>query len=372
MDAVPCSNSPNNVVISLAPTAAPTVTATPSPTPLPSCSVRGASGSTGAILVSVDYSNFGSSVSASIQCGNGRDATGVSCSGGACRGSCAYPSAGRFTAGARLNDVACSNSPSNVVVSQPVVATVSTPSPTPATVAGAPEGASPASTGLLESLGAPQQAEANISVSDLATSPSVILENVQTRASAMVSSDQPITGVTCDSPTENSESLCNCELTEQNSNGNETTYSADCVISPPVRGRYVVVFTNAAGATKTAELTLTPGEAAELRVIQRGQDLTFWALAAIALMLFAGGVYLVARKLEEIVTYKEKLIEKKGSLLNDMKMLKYRLMKRELDDLAYKKAYDLKQKELAEVEARIAECLRKEGKPPQQRGELGL
>ncbi|NYZ75021.1 hypothetical protein H0O03_02035 [Candidatus Micrarchaeota archaeon] len=354
--------------ISLAPTPTPTATPSPTPTPAPSCSVRSASGTVGTASVSVDYRGMGAVSSSVIHCGNGRDATSVSCAGGVCSGSCSYPNAGRFYLHATLNAVTCVDAG---IVAEISLAPTPTPTPTPApSVAAATPSPTP---GLLESIVGSRAPDANISVGSLATRPSVILENVQTHASAMVSSDQPITGVTCDSPTENSESLCNCELTSQGMQGNATTYLADCVISPPVRGRYVIVFTNAAGAKKTAELMLTPGEEAKLQVVQQAQPFTFYAVAAIAVMLFAGGAYLIARKLEDIVTYKQRLIEKRGSILNDMKMLKYRLMKRELDEVAYKKAYDLKQRELAEVEARIAEAeKRAKAKSPAKKGEIGL
>ncbi|MEW5955109.1 MAG: hypothetical protein AB1626_01055 [Candidatus Micrarchaeota archaeon] len=365
-DSFPCGNSPDNAVISLASTPTPTPTATPLPTatPAPACSVRSASGTAGSITVSIDYGGMTVS-SSSIDCGNGNSATGVSCAGGVCSGTCAYPRAGRFTARALLNDRDCTNSLNNVVVS-PAATPVSTAAATVmATVAPAAT-ASPAPGGFL----APREPDANISVGESVVSPRVTIENVPTSISTVVSSDQPVRNVSCDSPRDNEDSLCSCSLSVQGTQGNVTSYIADCTVSPPVRGRYLMRLTNAQGRTKDVEFILTPGEEAVVQPVQRGPDWTFYAIAAVALLLFVAMVYFAAMKLEEIITYKERLLEKKQGILNDMKMLKYRLMKRELDELAYKKAWDAKEKELAEVEARIAEAEKKEkAKPAGQKGE---
>lgn len=275
-----------------------------------------------AVNIRVEYSNLQAPPgSVNVACGNGRTAS-ASCVGtsGSCTAQCTYATQGSATPAAYIGAVQCASSSITVL----------------------------AQTALLRTA-----QEANISIAQLVTRPSVIIENTLTNVSAVLQSDEPVTAVECHSP--NAQSQCSCRLTPVGQNT-----LLDCTITPPVRGTYALTLTSASERTRQVELTLTPGEAAEVKVVERNFDYTFWAAVAVALLLAGYAAYYGATKLEEKLTVKEKLFKRRAEILKEIDTAKVRYMKGDILQSQFRDQYNAKQKELTEVNAKISEMEKKE------------
>ncbi len=264
-----------------------------------------------------------------ISCGNGRGATAPGCTSnvlgnGECSATCLFDAVGQYTPTALVQGANCTTS--RITISQAQT--------TPPLAIG--------------------QTDANITISNFATTPSIILEDVETKIATLVKSDVPVSSVQCE-PVENRQSTCTCTLASATS----TSTLMECTVKPPVRGKYRITLTAADGKIKTAEVTLTPGQAGKIDVINKGLDYTFYAAVAAALLLLIYGAYYAYNKIQEKLTYKERLYKRRETLLKDVEYAKVGYMKGQINQQQFQKIYNAKQVELTSVRTKIAEAEKK-------------
>ncbi len=266
-----------------------------------------------------------------IHCGNGKTASASGCGAdvngdGSCGATCTYEE-GQYTQTAAIQGVACT--PSNTRVTQ------------------APE----TNGGNLFDV----QEEADISIDNFVTQPAVIIQDTETKLTALVKSDSPVTSAVC-TPLDTQESSCECTLTQTT----EPNPLVDCTVQPPVNGRYQITFTSSDGKTKTAEVMLAPGQTGTIQVVNKqGSPLTLYAVAAAVFLLLLYGAYYAYSRISEKLGYGDKLKAKRQSLLKEIDYAKVNYMKGQLTQEQFQKLYSDKQRELSDLNAKIAELGKK-------------
>ena len=117
-----------------------------------------------------------------------------------------------------------------------------------------------------------------------------------------------------------------------------------------------MTFTSEDGKTKSAEVTLTPGETGRVEVINRsGEGYSLYLIALILGLIAIVAGYLIFQKLTAASTYKNKLYKRRSELLKEIDFTKMSFMKGELGQEQFQKIYNDKQKELTETNSKIAD-----------------
>ncbi len=266
-----------------------------------------------------------------VQCGNDKDVVAPGCDmdvfgKGQCKTSCTYSEAGTYTATAVIQGNTCT------------------------TTINALQGETQPGEQTQQPILTLESQEANITVSNFATSPQVILEDAETSITALVKSDQPITSATC-TPLDNQQSSCSCEL----STVSDTSAIATCQVQPPVNGKYQITFTAQDGKTKTAEVTLTPGQTGKIEVVNKPADNTMYLAITAVILLLAYGAYYAYNKITGKLASSEKLYKKREETLKEIEFIKASYMKGELGKEQFQKMYNDKQEQLTEINMKIAE-----------------
>ncbi|MFQ5405795.1 MAG: hypothetical protein ACE5DI_01420 [Candidatus Micrarchaeia archaeon] len=119
------------------------------------------------------------------------------------------------------------------------------------------------------------------------------------------------------------------------------------------------------------KIVLVPGASSvvtEREVVVTANDPFLTALLALVLLSVVGAVaFQVREKLKSEEEKRNALFKKKAQVENDFKMLKYRFLKRELDEVSFRKIWDAKEKEYSDIKTRILEQqerLKKKSLPP--------
>ncbi len=168
--------------------------------------------------------------------------------------------------------------------------------------------------------------------------------------------------ITCEGKTE-----CSCKFTTSFiAEGGQNTTWFRCIFQPIVNGSYSIIVSDQYDHLGKYNLSLVPGRSPVLfRVVETAAatDPLFTALLVLVLLsMVSGTAYLVREKMESEKNKRLALFNRKAQIENDFKMLKYRYLKRELDDVAFKKIWDAKEKEYSDVKARLLEQQEKEKK----------
>jgi hypothetical protein len=159
----------------------------------------------------------------------------------------------------------------------------------------------------LEGLLGVSSVEANVSVEELATSPSVVIEGQPLKLSAVLSSSESVEVVGC-APGNNASS-CSCSVS-----GQPPSQVLDCDVLPPVKGKYVVTLLAASGLKKEVGVVLNPGEKAMLA--PKALDFVYMAFQVLIVVLVAGAILFGLLALREKMpkNEKKKLVERRKAV----------------------------------------------------------
>lgn len=259
-------------------TAKPTATAGPTASAEPHCTLtvnKQTVATPGSAEVTFTYYAPQSTKIQSVQilCGNGAVAQASNCLTGACKTTCTYSSATNCVGKSQCTLTA---SAEGLSCSAMLSLTKGTATATPA------KG--------VEGLFGPSNVEANVSVAQLATFPSVVIENQPLKMSAVLSSDKTLEVIGCDAG--NNASTCACSVS-----GETPSLMLDCTVQPPVSGKYVVTLLAADGLKKEVAVMLEPGKQAVLA--QKAVDIFTMILQIVIVVLVAGAILFAALAIRE-------------------------------------------------------------------------
>src|SRR3989344_2466633 len=180
--------------------------------------------------------------------------------------------------------------------------------------------------------------------------------------------------------------------TKRGSNGAECICSANygsnfsrfrCEIAPKfpkmLAEKYTIELRNDMNESGLQTLILPIGKKASLvplTVTKKRNEILFYAGTFIGMMLAAYALYHLLSKFEKEQKRNEVLHGQKRKILEDMDVLKFHYLKRDIDYSTFNMAMVQKQKELTEVDTRIAEFeakagIRKPAKPAVEGGQSG-
>ncbi|MFQ5405794.1 MAG: hypothetical protein ACE5DI_01415 [Candidatus Micrarchaeia archaeon] len=152
-------------------------------------------------------------------------------------------------------------------------------------------------------------------------------------------------------------SACECGLL-QRVNDSNTVFQ--CTFRPPVNGDYDLIAMDVHGNDNkdfVHQARLIPGQPAVLiAVVEREKvDLLLFltAFAVFMALVFAG--YFVYRKLRARALRMQRLLKKKKRLEQELSMLKYRYLKREIDEKSYQSLQTVLEREFNELNVKIAD-----------------
>lgn len=181
-------------------------------------------------------------------------------------------------------------------------------------------------------------------------------------------STNPLESISCQ-PREEGASVCECNFEKElyssdfsNSSYNITAFS--CVVSPGkklVNGNYSLTVADVYGASNGGRdvFYLEPG-VPNIGVYREPAAASWDSLYALiaGIALISTALYTLnyfKKKVEAREARRNQYSAKKAQVENDFKMLKYRFLKRELDEVSFRRLWDEKQKEYSEVKTRLLE-----------------
>ncbi len=219
-------------------------------------------------------------------------------------------------------------------------------------------------------------------VGGYSTSPSLIAENEETTLNAVINASTTIENFTCAGP-----SNCTCkneltldaknksvwyksEVADPDGNAFYYYYNISCVFTVPVNGNYSVFAydVNGDAMTNAVRFEFRPGQSPVYIIASQAEPIPPIAIAAsvviaLGMLAFAGFAFFDflfrgARKIAQLEAQKAQIVE-------DIKMAKYRFMKRQIGDVAFRKTVAEKEKEYTLVVSQL-KTLKKDLKAAEQ------
>ncbi len=163
-------------------------------------------------------------------------------------------------------------------------------------------------------------------------------------------STYPLSSIQC-----TGSSLCECRLSPNYTAG--MTFF-QCTFFPYVNGTYYLYVRDVHGNDNskfTHAVKLVPDKAPELVYSQPADRLLLVLVALVLFIMLVSAFAFYWRKMRAGGETMQKLLAKKAQVEDDLKVIQYRYMKRELSDEQYLQQYGAKQAELSQVGARIRE-----------------
>ncbi len=157
-----------------------------------------------------------------------------------------------------------------------------------------------------------------------------------------------------------------CECSYLSKPGAEVT-NFQCVFHPPVNGSYELLAWDVNGNDNLEyvhSVKLVPGEYASLVEELEKEKINLIVSLLGLLLLFAllALAYFAYRKISARFLRLQRLNKKKEHVEQEMKMLKYRFMRRELSDSSYQKLQDVLEKEFNQIKVDIADEISRQNK----------
>ena len=224
-------------------------------------------------------------------------------------------------------------------------------------------------------------------VGNYTTLPAVVTPSKITRLNGVVNVSKPVENFSC-AGTPESDCTCNLELVNVNGRLQENDfipdatgesgsylYNLSCKFFPPVYGNYSIFAYDVAASTddvkvrtNTIGIQLVPGQLPVVYIVAPVEPVPAIAIAAsvvIALGMLAFGAFALcdlmfksARRISQLEAQKQQAVE-------DIKMAKYRFMKRQIDEAAFRRTMAEKEKEYTLVVSQL-KTLRKDIKDAEQ------
>ena len=195
----------------------------------------------------------------------------------------------------------------------------------------------------------------SISLENIYTSPNPAIDGLNVSASGNFRSTFALVSIRCTGP-----SYCSCHLFTRS--GDVEPF--ECVITPPVNGSYGVYAFDELGNTNEglgSQVVFSPGKSAQL-IVQ--STLPSWAILAVLVIAFFIIIYSVFKLFDWLfVGYRHvaALKKRKADIEDEFKMLKYRFMKREIDDTTFRKQWAERDSEYNEIKRTLSILMRENG-----------
>ncbi|MEK6953726.1 MAG: hypothetical protein AABX01_01865 [Candidatus Micrarchaeota archaeon] len=191
--------------------------------------------------------------------------------------------------------------------------------------------------------------------------PELIREGARVLLIATTDSESPLKTPRCyPAPADPRKAIaadCSCS---ENLGGNFSRFRCDIIPKFPklLAGSYTIELSNALGQSGFQTIELPIGKSAKLTrlTVKSGRnELLFYGAIFAGMMLISYALFHVLSKFEKAAKAGEILRQQKQKVLSDMETLKFHYLKRGIDYATYNMAMIQKQKELTEINTRIAE-----------------
>lgn len=198
----------------------------------------------------------------------------------------------------------------------------------------------------------------SISLSSFYTTPNPLVGGMGANGSGVFRSTYSLSNITCDGP-----SACDCRLFSRQ--GEMQLF--DCSFGSPVNGNYSFLVFDEAGHNNSAldMVSLAPGQSAQI-IVQRivmQQPISFEVTVAVILVALAVLFYGSFKFFDWLFGNYRKVAEltsRKKEIEQEFKVLKYRFMKREIDEMSFRKAWADNEKEYTELKRKLGDYARAE------------
>jgi len=197
-----------------------------------------------------------------------------------------------------------------------------------------------------------------VRIDRFSTSPSPIDENTETNSTGFINASDIITNFSC-----TGNSACNCwtlsNLLETYVMETYTWYSYpfQCRFKTPVKGNYsIIAYSIDSAASDEFIVSLNQNERAIITTVSQGESVPVIAVVAsvvIALGMLAFGAFAFFDFLFRDAKKISSLEARKSQIVEDIKMAKYRFMKRQIDEATFRKTTAEKEKEYTLVVSQL-------------------
>ena len=195
----------------------------------------------------------------------------------------------------------------------------------------------------------------SITLENIYTTPNPVIEGFNVSASGNFKSAFALVSIYCVGP-----SYCSCQLFKRS----ESSEPFECIFTQPVNGSYGIYAYDELGNTNEgqgSQLLFNTGKSAQL-VVQ--STLPYWAVLAVLVIAFFVIVYSAFKLFDWLfVGYRHvaSLKRRKAEIEEEFKMLKYRFMKREIDDTTFRKQWAERDSEYSEIKRTLSILMRENG-----------